>query len=124
MPPHGSERVGSDDEARWPMDVPLSYYRERAAFRARQSPSGVGAAVVEFSADGGEHRWCCVVSDGSAYRYVHVCSNELGPWQRLPPTVVEDAIERFAATLPAPHRLYHLVNSNPIHLDRDGIARD
>lgn len=108
------------------MNLPVSFYREQAAFRARHSASGIGAAVVEFSGDhdGGGPQWCCLVSDGKAYRYVYVCSNELGPWQRLPPSVVEDAIERFAATLPEPHRLYHLVNTNPIHLDRDGVAHD
>ena len=100
------------------------YARGHAAFRARHSQSGIGAAVVEFrfDAERDEHQWWCVVSDGDQYRYLEVCSRELGPWQRLSPTVVEEAIERFARTLPDHHRLYHLVSAGPLHLSRDGTA--
>jgi hypothetical protein len=37
---------------------------------------------------------------------------------------VEQGIERFAATLPAPDRIRHLLNANPLHIDRDGNVRD
>jgi hypothetical protein len=104
----------------------MNEHREHAAFRARHSVSRIGAAVVEFAvgSHGCQDRWSCVVSDGDAYRYVDVCSDEFGPWERLPPPVVEEAIERFAASLPNAYRLYHLVNTNPIHLSRDGVAQD
>jgi hypothetical protein len=106
------------------MELPFGYYREHAAFRARHSASGIGAAVVDFSTDhqSGQHRWSCLVSDGRAFRYVEARSADLGPWERLPPSVVADAIERFAATLPEQHRLYHLVKSNPLHLTRNGVV--
>jgi hypothetical protein len=108
------------------MEMPIGYYRQHAAVRAAASPSHVGAAVVEFALDRrtGDHRWSCVASDGPTFRDVEVRSGELGPWQRLPAPVVEEAVERFAGTLPRRHRLYHLVNANPIHLGRDGVARD
>ncbi len=101
------------------------YARGHAAFRARHSASGIGAAVVEFrfDAEREEQQWWCVVSDGDQYRYLEVCSRELGPWQRLSPTVVEGAIERFARTRPAHHRLYHLVSAGPLHLSSDGTAQ-
>jgi hypothetical protein len=35
---------------------------------------------------------------------------------------VEQRIERFAATLPARDRLRHLLNANPLHIDRDGTV--
>ena len=106
------------------MELPISYSREHAAFRAQHNPSRIGAAVVEFryDSDRDEHQWWCVVSDGDEYRYVEARTGELGPWQRLPPTVVEDAIERFAQFVPEHHRLYHLVTANPLRLSRDGAA--
>jgi hypothetical protein len=107
------------------MDLPMGFYHRHADFRAARSPGGVGAAVVEYRVDeAGTHRWCCVASDGTRRRYVDVRSTEFGRWERVMPLVVEAAVERFAASLPEPFRLYHLVNTNPIHLTRAGQAVD
>jgi hypothetical protein len=34
------------------------------------------------------------------------------------------AIQRFAATLPAQDRIRHLLNANPLHVDREGNVSD
>jgi hypothetical protein len=99
-------------------------YRAHAEFRASQSPSGIGAAVIESSFDGAEHIWTCVVSDGDEWHYIRVLGPELGPFPDVPPEAVEQGIERFAATLPAQHRIRHLLNGNPLHMDRERNVTD
>jgi hypothetical protein len=103
---------------------PIEYYRRHAEFRARSNPSGIGAAVISSTFEGGEHVWECIVSDGHERHYVRVLSPDLGPFHNLSPEDVEQAIERFAATLPASNRIRHLLNANPLHLTRDGTVRD
>jgi hypothetical protein len=100
--------------------------REHATVRARLSPSGIGAAVVESTVDAHrrEHRWSCVVTDGREHRYIRVIAPGLGPFERLAPVVVEEALERFADRHPSHDRLRGLVNASPVHLDRDGQAYD
>jgi hypothetical protein len=99
-------------------------YRAHAEFHARESPSGVGAAVITSRFKGGEHVWECIVSDGDEWHYVRVLGPDLGPFPNLSSEDVEHAIERFAATLPAPDRIRHLLNANPLHIDRDGNVAD
>jgi hypothetical protein len=105
------------------VELPISWYRSHAEYRARRSPSGIGASVVEYRVET-EHRWSCIVSDRDTYRYLEVRSDQFSPWQRVSPLVVESALERLASRLPQHHRLYHLVNANPLHLTRDGQAVD
>jgi hypothetical protein len=48
----------------------------------------------------------------------------LPPFPNISSEQVEQGIERFAATLPARDRLRHLLNANPLHIDRDGTVSD
>ena len=64
------------------------------------------------------------MSDEKQFRYVDVRAEWLTGSRRLPPADVEEAVEAFASRLPSEHRLYHLNNRNPLHLDPDGTARD
>lgn len=68
-------------------------------------PAGIGAAVVRSAFEHDEQIWDCI--------FPNICSED-----------VELAVERFAATLPAPNRIRHLLNANPLHLARDGRVRD
>jgi hypothetical protein len=84
---------------------PAEYYRAHAELHARESPAGIGAAVVRSAFEHDEHIWDCI--------FPNICSED-----------VELAVERFAAMLPAPNRIRHLLNANPLHLGRDGRVRD
>jgi hypothetical protein len=103
---------------------PTEYYRAHAKVHARENASGIGAAVVETSLEGTRHVWDCIVTDGHEWHYIRVLSSDLGPFQNLSAEEVEQAMDRFAATLPAEGRLRHLLNANPLHLTRDGTVRD
>lgn len=105
---------------------PTAYHRDRAARRAIAGSSGIGAAVVRCHPDwaAGESRWTVIVTDGDSYRYAEVRSREVKPGRRLLPDVIEQGIESFAAGLPASHRLYHLINTCPLHLAADGTVFD
>jgi hypothetical protein len=99
-------------------------YRAHAELHARESPAGIGAAVTYSAFEDGEHVWDVIVTDGDEWHYVRVLSPDLGPYPNLSPEDIEQAIERFAATLPARHRIRHLLNANPLHIDRHGEIRD
>jgi hypothetical protein len=103
---------------------PSEDYRAHAEFHARESPSGIGAAVSHSDFEGGQHTWEVIVSDGHEWHFVRVLGVDLGPYPNLSSEDVERAIERFADTLPAEGRIRHLLNANPLHIDRNGKVRD
>jgi hypothetical protein len=108
-----------------PADHPtIDDLRAHAEFHARESPAGIGVAVIRSSFEDGEHVWECIVSDGGEWHYIRVVSRDLGPFPNISTEDVEQAVERFAATLPAQNRLRHVLNANPLHLDRDGNVSD
>ena len=112
--------AGDDRIVGYPIDDHLAYAR----FRARESPAAIGAAVVESLYENDAHVWDCVVTDCREWRYIRVVGPGLAPWLNLPPEQVDDGIERFAATLPEVGRIHHLVNANPLHIDRAGTVSD
>ena len=103
---------------------PAKDFRAHADFHARESPTGIGAAVIESSADADEHVWECIVSDGHEWHHVRVVGVDLPPFPNISTEQVEEGIERFAATLPARDRIRHLLNANPPHVDIDGTVSD
>jgi hypothetical protein len=106
-----------------PETVNLSY-RAHAAFRARRSATGIGAAVVRSSSNQHEHGWDCVVTDGREWHYIRVLGAGLGRFPDISLEDIEGGIERFAGTLPAPNRIYNLLNANPLHIDRGRNVSD
>jgi hypothetical protein len=96
--------------------------RAHAAFEARRSASGIGAAVARSDYTDGEHVWECIVSDGKDSHFIRVLGVDLGPAPDLAPEDIERGIERFAATLPDAYRLGALLNANPLHMDRTGTV--
>jgi hypothetical protein len=103
---------------------PAKDFRAHADFHARESPTGIGAAVIESSVDADEHVWECIVSDGHEWHYVRVVGVDLPPFPSISTEQVEEGIERFAATLPAQDRIRHLLNASPLHIDIDGTVSD
>ena len=103
---------------------PAEEFRAHAEFHARESATGIGAAVVESSVEDGQHVWECIVSDGQEWHYVRVVGVDLPPFPNISSEQVEEGIERFAATLPAQDRLRHLLNANPLHIDVHGTVSD
>jgi hypothetical protein len=103
---------------------PTEAFRAHAEFRARESPSGVGAAVTTSSFKDGVHRFDCIVTDGAEWHYIRVLGPDLGPFPDLAPEDVEAAVERFAAGLPAPGRVRQLLDATPLHIDRNRVVRD
>jgi hypothetical protein len=107
--------------------TPAKDFRAHAEFHARESATGIGAAVVESSVEGGQHGqhiWECIVTDGREWHYVRVLGTGVGPFPNLSTEDVEEGIQRFAATLPAQDRIRHLLNVNPLHIDREGNVSD
>lgn len=98
--------------------------REHAAFDARRSASGIGAAVARSGYSAGGHFWDCIVSDGDEWHFIRVLGTDLGPSPDLGGGDIEQGIERFAATLPESSRLGALLSANPLHVDRSGTVRD
>ncbi|HWC86100.1 MAG TPA: hypothetical protein VG388_06155 [Solirubrobacteraceae bacterium] len=103
---------------------PTEVFRAHAEFRARESPSGIGAAVTSSSFKEGGHRFDCIVTDGDVWHYIWVLAPELGPFPNIAPEDVETAVERFAVGLPAADRLGQLLDAAPLHLDRAGVVHD
>ena len=103
---------------------PAKDFRAHAGFHARESPTGIGAAVIESSVDADEHVWECIVSDGREWHYVRVVGVDLPPFPSMSTEQVEQGIERFAATLPARDRIRHLLNANPLHIRAAGTVSD
>ncbi|MGZ6589558.1 MAG: hypothetical protein ACXVHX_35495 [Solirubrobacteraceae bacterium] len=103
---------------------PIDEYLAHAEFHARENQTGIGAAVVSSEYADGKRIWDCVVTDGSEWHYIRVESTELGPFPNISSEDVEEGIIRFAAPLPAPDRIRHLQNANPLHVGRDGAVSD
>ena len=103
---------------------PTRDFKEHAEFHARESPTGIGAAVVRTFLEGGQRVWECVVTDAREWHYVRVVGVDLPPFPNISSERIEEGIERFAATLPAVQRLRHLLNANPLHIDADGTVSD
>ena len=95
-----------------------------AQLHTRESPTGVGAAVISSEIEGGEHAWECIVTDGREWHYVRVLGAGVGPFPNISTGDVEEGIQRFAATLPSQDRIRHLLNANPLHIDREGNVSD
>jgi hypothetical protein len=107
---------------RSPDNPPDDDLRAHAAFEARRSASGIGAAVERSGYSDGEHFWECIVSDGEEWHFMRVLGVDLGPSPDLATDDIEKGIERFARTLPESYRLQALVNTNPLHVDRSGTV--
>jgi hypothetical protein len=103
---------------------PIDEYLAHAEFHAREDQTGIGAAVITSEYEDGRRIWNCVVSDGREWRYIRVESTELGPFPNISSEDIEEGIIRFAATLPADDRIRHLINANPLHVDRHGVVGD
>ena len=56
--------------------------RAHAAFEARRSASGIGAAVARAGARDGEHFWECIVSDGEEWHFIRVLGVDFRPVSR------------------------------------------
>jgi hypothetical protein len=95
-----------------------------AGSRAGESESGIGAAVVRSIPTETTRLWYCIVTDCHEWHYLHVYGVDTGPFPNLTPEQIEDGIERFAATLPAAYRMRHLLDADPLHVDRSGSVRD
>lgn len=106
------------------MPTPIEDYRAHAEFHARKSPAGIGAAVIHSGFEDSEHVWDCIVTDGREWHFVRVLGRDLGPRPSLSAEEVEAGIERFATTLPAQGRIRYLLDTNPLHIDRDGNVSD
>lgn len=104
--------------------TPTRDFRAHAEFHARESPSGIGAAVIHSTSENDEHVWECIVTDGHEWHYVRVVGVDLPPFPSISTEQVEQGIERFAATLPARDRIRHLLNANPLHIRADGTVSD
>ena len=104
--------------------TPAEQYRAHAAFRARGSGTGIGAALVRSTANDREHVWECIVTDGREWHYIRVLGSGLGQFPDISVGEIESGIERFAGTLPAQNRIYNLLNANPLHIDRNRNVSD
>lgn len=103
----------------------VAVYLAHAEYRARESTTGIGAAVTRSELDEDLERvWYCIVTDGREWHYIRVQARGLGPFPAISPDDVEEGIGRFARRLPSSFRLRALVNANPLHLDRNGVVRD
>ena len=96
--------------------------RAHAAFEARRTASGIGAAVARAGYDDSQHFWDCIVSDGQEWHFIRVLGIDLGPSTELATEDIEQGIERFAATLPESNRLGALLNANPLHINRSSTV--
>jgi hypothetical protein len=103
---------------------PEDQLREQAAFDARRSACGIGAAVARSGYSDGEHFWECIVSNGEEWHFIRVLGVGVGRSSDLTSQDIEQGIERFAATLPDSYRLDALLNTNPLHMDRSGTVID
>ena len=95
--------------------------RAHAAYQARRSSSGIGAAVARSSQTAGKRFWECVVTDGEKWHFIRVVGVDLESFHPANEDI-EQGIERFAARLPESYRLSALLNANPLHIDRSGTV--
>jgi hypothetical protein len=103
---------------------PIDEYLAHAEFHARENQTGIGAAVVSSEYEHGRRIWNCVVSDDGEWHYIRVESTALGPFPNISSEDIEEGVIRFAATLPAGDRIRHLLDANPLHVDREGVVGD
>jgi hypothetical protein len=111
------------------MDVPrhsrtVGEYLAHARFHARENRTGIGAAVVESTIRGDQRTWDCIVTDVHEWHYVRVLGTDVGPYPNISPEDVEEGIARFAARWEPPHRIRHVLNANPLHMDRTARITD
>lgn len=106
------------------MPVEVEDQLTRAEGRARESESGIGAALVSSNSTETTRLWYCIATDCHEWHYLHVYGVDTGPFPNLTPEQIEDGIERFAATLPAAYRMRHLLDADPLHVDRSGSVSD
>jgi hypothetical protein len=86
----------------YPDHLSTEDYRARARARAAAAPAGVGAAVERTANDfrGRPGRtWECVVTGGDGFHFLEVWAPDLGAFEGVPPTVVEERVEATAARL-------------------------
>jgi hypothetical protein len=103
---------------------PNEQYIAHAEFHALENQIGIGAAAVRSTYEDGERIWYCIVSDGHEWHYIRVTGTDLGPFPNISTEDVEEGILGFAETLPASFRIRHLLNANPLHIDRNGNVGD
>ena len=103
---------------------PAEGHLNHLAFRARQSGTGIGAAVVEAKYQEGHRIWDCIAGDPDEWHYLRVFGLDLGMFTSMPPEDIEDGVERFAAALPPEDRLHQLINFSPLHVNRDAVVGD
>jgi hypothetical protein len=99
-------------------------YLAHAAFRAGRNGIGIGAALVRSTPNASEHVWDSIVTDGREWHYIRILGSGLGQFPDISVETIESGIERFAGTLPAQNRIYHLLNANPLHIDRNRKVSD
>jgi hypothetical protein len=108
-----------------PADRPdVEEVREHAEFNARESDSGIGAAVARAEYRDGHHVWECIVSDGQEWHHIEVIGTDVVGFEELQNDEIEQGIDRFAATLSSSYRLTALQNANPLHINRAGLVTD
>jgi hypothetical protein len=86
----------------YPDHLSTADYRARARARATAAPAGVGAAVERTANDfrGRPGRtWECVVTGGDGFHFLEVWAPDLGPFEGVAPTRVEEHVEAAAARL-------------------------
>ena len=92
--------------------MPAKDFRAHAEFHARESPSGIGAAVIHSTSENGEHVWECIVSDGRERHYVRVVGVDLPPF----PSISTEQVEQGSSASPrrCPHATGSATCSTPI----------
>jgi hypothetical protein len=69
----------------------VAVYLAHAEYRARESTTGIGAAVTRSELDEDLERvWYCIVTDGREWRYIRVQALGLGPFPAISPDDVEE----------------------------------
>lgn len=104
--------------------TPIQEHLAHGQFHARESTAGIGAAVISSETESGERAGECIVTDGREWHYVRVLGAGFGPFPNISTEDVEEGIQCFAATLPSQDRIGHLLNANPMHIDREGNVSD
>jgi hypothetical protein len=121
---HDSPRPTADPDT-WDVTRPRAAdYLPHAEFRARERPSGIGCALLHSGFQDGRRVRECIVTDGDEWHYVTLLATGGVPYPNVSAEDVEQAVERFAASLPASFRIRHLINASPLHVDGDGHVFD
>lgn len=86
----------------YPDHLAAEDYRARALSRAAGAPAGVGAAVertVNDAAGRPGRTWECVLAGGDGFHSFEVRAPDVGPFEGVAPTTVEELVEAAAARL-------------------------